>query len=465
MSVVCARTHAIHGPGGRCLDHAAASQLSCCFSTIPDPDPSESQLYAQQLETPNFVHTVSISQLDRICRHPSLPLLVNSAAFLKSQLPARLQNHMHRLQVCGGGTALGSMHALRAACHHTALAAAVASPAVCVVCGCTRSQLPCGAGTHAGLLPVLVLALCAACLGDVRLHPCAAQSVHWCIHTRPKQLLDWLAFALLPSSLLAGPQALPAPSHPGLQELLRTTIGSKAAGLEVSKDWRLVHTGGHSTVSGGRLLGKHMCIAHCVCAPSPTEPSAAAITRPVLHGTFTGLMGAAVRCTGVWLAAVGSIWPVPPPPHTAMCWCPAGTPAVGHARVTRPAPAGDLPGLTHFESHLATFREHLEAEVGRLTLTAQTLTESKGWWDNTQQVRTRGRALLFAPLQQRLRQDAAAAAAEAGCRSSSSSSTGATRCQAGSCGAGFCCSPASDGGCAAAHRPWTWGRAAAAPVC
>lgn len=46
----------------------------------------------------------------------------------------------------------------------------------------------------------------------------------------------------------------------------------------------------------------------------------------------------------------------------------------------------DLEGLRHFESHLATFREHLEVEVGKLTINAQMLTESKGWWDNAQQV-------------------------------------------------------------------------------
>ncbi|KAF6266101.1 hypothetical protein COO60DRAFT_1697459 [Scenedesmus sp. NREL 46B-D3] len=45
----------------------------------------------------------------------------------------------------------------------------------------------------------------------------------------------------------------------------------------------------------------------------------------------------------------------------------------------------DLAGLQHFESHLATFREHLEVEVGKLTLNAQALTENTGWWDNTQQ--------------------------------------------------------------------------------
>eukprot|EP00882_Tetradesmus_deserticola_P022589 GHRQ01024516.1.p1 GENE.GHRQ01024516.1~~GHRQ01024516.1.p1 ORF type:complete len:187 (+),score=42.48 GHRQ01024516.1:126-686(+) len=68
------------------------------YSTIPDPDPQETQLYDEQLQQPNFVHPVSISQLDNLCRQPTLQRLVNSAAFLKSQLPARLQNHVHRLQ-------------------------------------------------------------------------------------------------------------------------------------------------------------------------------------------------------------------------------------------------------------------------------------------------------------------------------------------------------------------------------
>jgi hypothetical protein len=71
------------------------------YSTIPDPDPGETQLYTEQLQQPNFVHPVAISQLDNLCRQPSLQRLVNSATFLKSQLPARLQNHVHRLQVCG----------------------------------------------------------------------------------------------------------------------------------------------------------------------------------------------------------------------------------------------------------------------------------------------------------------------------------------------------------------------------
>eukprot|EP00879_Flechtneria_rotunda_P032280 GHRR01035460.1.p1 GENE.GHRR01035460.1~~GHRR01035460.1.p1 ORF type:complete len:229 (+),score=46.66 GHRR01035460.1:210-896(+) len=151
------------------------------FSTIPDPDPEESVLYSQQLQHPNFIHPVSISHLDSLCRNPSLQRLVNSAAFLKSQLPARLQNHIHRLQ------------------------------------------------------------------------------------------------------------ALPQPVNPHLAELLATTIDSKAQGLEVSRDWKLV-------------------------------------------------------------------------------------------------PTDDLQGLSHLEAHLAAFRQHLEVEVGKLTTTAQSLTENSHWWDNKKQV-------------------------------------------------------------------------------
>lgn len=67
------------------------------FSTIPDPDPEETELYAQQLSAPAFVHPVSVGQLETMVRRPTLPRLVGSAAFLKSQLPARLSNHVARL--------------------------------------------------------------------------------------------------------------------------------------------------------------------------------------------------------------------------------------------------------------------------------------------------------------------------------------------------------------------------------
>ncbi|KAF8059455.1 Pdk2 [Scenedesmus sp. PABB004] len=158
------------------------------FGTIPDPDPEEVSLYDTQLAQPNYVQPIAITQLDSLVRHPSLPLLVNSATFLKSQLPARLQNHIHRLS------------------------------------------------------------------------------------------------------------SLPPSSSPALRELLAGTVASKERGLEVAQDWRLVGT-------------------------------------------------------------------------------------------------DDLEGLRHFESHLGTFKEHLEVEVGRLTSGAQALTETLGWWDDRQQVRHLNRVL------------------------------------------------------------------------
>jgi hypothetical protein len=73
-------------------------QQAASFSTIPDPDLDE--LYSlKQEQQKQFVHPVSVTQLESMCRKPSLKLLVNSAAFLKSQLPARLQNHLQRLEV------------------------------------------------------------------------------------------------------------------------------------------------------------------------------------------------------------------------------------------------------------------------------------------------------------------------------------------------------------------------------
>ncbi|WIA16094.1 hypothetical protein OEZ85_012817 [Tetradesmus obliquus] len=173
---------------GRQSQQYQQQQAQQQYSTIPDPDPAETQLYAEQLQQPNFVHPVTITQLDNLCRQPTLQRLVKSATFLKSQLPARLQNHVHRLQ------------------------------------------------------------------------------------------------------------ALPQPANPQLQELLASTVRSKQRGLEVASDWKQ-------------------------------------------QGT------------------------------------------------------DDLAGLRHFESHLATFREHLEVEVGKLTVNAQALTEGRGWWDNAQQVRWLNRML------------------------------------------------------------------------
>lgn len=52
-----------------------------------------------QLETPNFIHPIQITQLDNLCRHPTVPRVMHSANFMKSQLPARLENHIARLKV------------------------------------------------------------------------------------------------------------------------------------------------------------------------------------------------------------------------------------------------------------------------------------------------------------------------------------------------------------------------------
>jgi hypothetical protein len=40
-----------------------------------------------------------------------------------------------------------------------------------------------------------------------------------------------------------------------------------------------------------------------------------------------------------------------------------------------------LKGLQHFESHLAGFRERVEAEMARLMAGAQELSQRPGWWD------------------------------------------------------------------------------------
>lgn len=131
---------------------------------------------------------VSINQLDSLVRHPSLKLLCNSATFLKQQLPARLSNHIHRLQV-GPLRLCGAMQSGAGSCRH-ALAHAQQACARCAAC-----------------LP-------AACVCAVLL------------------------------------QALPPPEHPQLKELLASTISSKASGLDVAKDWRLVGTGAEAVARG-----------------------------------------------------------------------------------------------------------------------------------------------------------------------------------------------------------------------
>lgn len=50
-------------------------------------------------ETSKYAQPINITQLDNLVRSPTLPRLVNSATFLKGQLPARLEGHLRRLQV------------------------------------------------------------------------------------------------------------------------------------------------------------------------------------------------------------------------------------------------------------------------------------------------------------------------------------------------------------------------------
>eukprot|EP00877_Chromochloris_zofingiensis_P002194 jgi/Chrzof1/11976/Cz06g16210.t1 len=155
------------------------------LTTIPEPD--DAHLYTMQLETPNFIHPIQITQLDNLCRHPTVPRVMHSANFMKSQLPARLENHIARLK------------------------------------------------------------------------------------------------------------ALPSASEP-LDELLAATTHSKGQLLEVSRDWKLVDT-------------------------------------------------------------------------------------------------SSMAGLDHFESHLSSFKDQVEAEMARLTASAQHLTETDGWWEQPQQVKVLNRAL------------------------------------------------------------------------
>lgn len=71
------------------------------------------------------------------------------------------------------------------------------------------------------------------------------------------------------------------------------------------------------------------------------------------------------------------------------CSCPQHYALLGYAATAAASVtmcAGNVAGVQHFESHLATFREHLEVEVSRLTAAAQQLTELQGWWEDPQQV-------------------------------------------------------------------------------
>lgn len=72
------------------------------MGTIAAPE-DDSHLYVEQQHHPNYVHPISILQLDNLVREPSLPRLVKSCTFLKQQLPARLENHVQRLKAREGG--------------------------------------------------------------------------------------------------------------------------------------------------------------------------------------------------------------------------------------------------------------------------------------------------------------------------------------------------------------------------
>ncbi|GBF93755.1 hypothetical protein Rsub_06087 [Raphidocelis subcapitata] len=78
------------------LGQRAAAATRRALSYIPEPD--DTPLYNEQLCAPNRVQQVNVVQLDKLVRQASLPRLVDSAAFLTSQLPARLENHVSRLQ-------------------------------------------------------------------------------------------------------------------------------------------------------------------------------------------------------------------------------------------------------------------------------------------------------------------------------------------------------------------------------
>ncbi len=99
----CATTHTYatcrrrpwpdQGPQSASTSATATAQ----FTTIPEPQ--DAYLYDAQLQRPNYVQPISIQQLDSLCRDPTLERLVNSASFMKQQVPARLENHIYRLKV------------------------------------------------------------------------------------------------------------------------------------------------------------------------------------------------------------------------------------------------------------------------------------------------------------------------------------------------------------------------------
>lgn len=53
----------------------------------------------------------------------------------------------------------------------------------------------------------------------------------------------------------------------------------------------------------------------------------------------------------------------------------------------------DVPALRHFDSHLAGFKERVEAEMARLMAGAQQLTQAPGWWQQERSVHALNAAL------------------------------------------------------------------------
>lgn len=89
---------------------AAPSQQPRSYSYIPEPD-DDTPLYSRQLKG---VQRVTLEQMDSLARRPTLPRLVDSAAFLTSQLPARLAKHVESLEALlppahGGGGGGGGL--------------------------------------------------------------------------------------------------------------------------------------------------------------------------------------------------------------------------------------------------------------------------------------------------------------------------------------------------------------------
>jgi hypothetical protein len=149
-----------------------------------------SQVLTTPCRPPVAAPACSITQLEQLVRQPTEQRLINSASFLKSQLPARLENHIYRLKV------------------RPQLCQAVL---LCFFRDCFSPQS-------------LVRATCCQPAG--------------CSCTCNQACMCWCAV------LRYAVQNLPTPSSTSLRELLARTVTSKLRGLEVSQDWKLVDTGG-----------------------------------------------------------------------------------------------------------------------------------------------------------------------------------------------------------------------------